>query len=159
MRSVRAAALAMVVVAVATGCTTLSSGKSQSTTVPQALSRARFAYLADRACAREHQREKGIPKPTSPTTLVTSLQRAIKSLEREIVALRALRPPSADAALYGRVLSGLDAQDLDATKLISAYQEHQLGHAKAFARRIDRLNKHLRYLNRKLHLRACVKDS
>lgn len=137
----------------------MSSGHGKSPPAPKTLSRARFVYLADRACAREHRREKGIPKPTSPTAFVKSLQRAIKSLEREIVALRALNPPNADAALYGRVLSGLHAQDLDATNLISAYEENQLGHAKALARRLDKLNTRLRPLNRKLGLRACAKDS
>lgn len=159
MRSGLTAALAVVLVAAASGCAGMSSGNGHSTTAPKTLSRARFVYLANRACAREHQREKGIAKPTSPTAFVKGLQHAIKSLEREIVALRALNPPSADAALYGRVLSGLDAQDLDATNLISAYEKNQLGHAKAFARRLDKLNRRLRSLNRKLGLRACVKDS
>lgn len=159
MRSVLGAALAGFVVATATGCAGWSNGKSQSAPAPKTLSRARFVYLADRACAREHRREKGIPKPTSPTTLVKSLQRAIKSLEGEIVALRALRPPDADAALFGRVLSALDAQDLDATNLISAYEENQVGRAKAFARRLDKLDKRLRTLDRRLGLRACGRDA
>lgn len=75
-----------------------------------------------------------------------SLQRAIKSLEREIVVLRALTPPTADAALYGQ-LNALDAEDVDATHL-SAYEVNQLDHAKAFARRVDKLNTRLRSLNR-----------
>ena len=62
--------------------------------------------------------------------------------------MRALTPPTADAVLYGQVLTALDAENVDATHLISAYEVNQLGPAKAFARRVDKLNTRLRSLNR-----------
>jgi hypothetical protein len=47
----------------------MGGAKSQSTAA-STLSRAEFVHAADRACARDHQADKAIPKATNVTTLV-----------------------------------------------------------------------------------------
>lgn len=134
-------------------------GSNSKTTSAPTLSRSQFVRVADRACQRDHEANKAIAKPTSLAALVRDLQRAIPSLEHEIVSLRRLDPPHEDAALFARVLNDLDAQDIAGTHLVAAIQAGQEGPSKRLARQIDALDKHLRSLDRRLGLRACVRDA
>lgn len=130
-----------------------------STSRPPAktLSHGRFVYLADRVCARAHRQGAALGKPTNLNTFIRGLRKAIPLLESEIADLRALTPPSRDAAPFQSMLANLDKEDVVGHDFLDSLEAHQMQRARSLARRIDRLDKRLRAQTRKLGLPTCAK--
>lgn len=158
MRSVLAAALATALAATAAGCAGMSSGKTTTPPV-KTLSRAQFARAANRACVRENRADKAIPKATNPEEAVKVIERAIPPLERTILVLHKLVPPSSDAASFARVLNALDAEDSAAHHLVESLHAGNIRHARRIIKQLSPLGKRIRRLDKRLRLAACVKDN
>ena len=89
--------------------------------------------------------------------LAREVRVAISVLERETIALRGLRPPRRDTALFRQVLATLDADDIAAHRWLDSIEARRVARMRALARRMDGLERRVRSLERKLGLIACAR--
>jgi hypothetical protein len=130
---------------------------------PTPLSRAQFVRAANRLCFRNNRQGKALfKKPKTLIMLAREVRLAVPLLDREIAALRALIPPSRDAATYRRLLNDLGPEQREAHIMLHEFETRQWLRGAAAARQLDRLGKQLNRRDdpalKKLGLTVCAKD-
>lgn len=114
----RLATVTLALVLLVTGC----GGNKKS-------AHAKYVERADATCTSYGQALHQIPQPPDPTSAVQVapyLQRFVPLLARENAALRAIAPPSEDAAKVQRFLQAQDAQAFWAERArVAAARENQ----------------------------------
>ena len=154
----RVGCLALVLAALLLGgCDVM--GSSKNTVAPKPLSHAEFVRRANHICTVSQRRAQRLKKPvTSHAVLVRRLNYAVRVFEQDIVAFRRLTPPVADAPAFGRLIADLDAEDVNAHRLVDAIEAGQRGRARTLGKKLDHLDKSLKRRSINLGLRICAKD-
>jgi hypothetical protein len=135
----------------------------RATSAPRTLSRAQFVRAANRICLRSDRQGKAVfRKPKSLHMLTREFRVAVPLLDREVATLRALMPPSRDAATWRRLLNDLGPEQRQMHVIRHAFETRQWVRGVAAARQLVRLGKLVDRRDdpilRKLGLTVCARD-
>ena len=129
------------------GCDVLGSPKSSPP--PKPMTAGRFAYVANRACARDYRTVRRWQ----------DVRKEIRAFEAVIVTFRGLRPPPADRARFNRLVWGMDRADVSVYKFLDAAAAGRVRSAERIQRRINREGKRFKRGAARLGLRVCAKGA
>jgi hypothetical protein len=130
------------------------------TASPTPLSHAQFVRAANAICRRSSRKGKAIfkKKAKSLTMIARQVRIAVPLFDSEAAALRALAPPSRDAAAWRRLLKHLGQDERQFHAIRHAFETRQWIRGAAIARQLDVTGKRDDPALKKLGLTVCAKD-
>jgi hypothetical protein len=124
---------------------------------PTALTHAQFVRAGNAVCDRYYRDDPTIFRnPKTVKALTRDMQIALPFVDSEDAGLRALVPPSSDAATYRRLLAGLGRVEDAVHAMLQAFQTAGgVREGVLIARATARMDSHLNRLANKLGLNIC----
>jgi len=119
------------------------------------LGKREFQRRGNAICAAYYVKLNRIPKPQTTAELVPYLQKTLALASTEMRQLKALKPPSAYARSFARMLALARAEDAAGTQLIAALQTGDAQQAQTLAARLDALDRKYNAAAKSIGLNVC----